>query len=543
MSSRWLRHTIAAFMTLALLGCTDSEPIDDNSTTVDTMPPTTRPTFDMSNFSMDQVADGPPLDWSRAISDDSLRPIGLEQLGGTTFVFAEDVSRHGLRGWSSTDGVTWNDLGPIVSEGQEVAVVTSSEDAILFVTEGSAGHNPEIWHSGNGLDWSVEEIPTDPENDLLAFSPHALLATSGLQIVAGVWTTDAGEVLQNAVSETFWTGFESSRYGFEIRPARDAIQIDVLGPAHLTMLTTTAEELGLDSTTQEWLRAEPERLGVEAWSSFDGSDWTPSTIEGAATISSVATTTIGDVIAGGSTQLGIWSLWESFDGILWDQISYDVRPYLFEEWGDRLIGPSAVGDFDLLVSDDGVEWAETGLGIRFPRALVWHIRSSSASDRGYVATAEAFDSEGRVGGGSEIPPIEKGDLEIWLDPFSGSLAVFEGDDSYSWAAGPYDESLIFDPATEIIRLLRPDGSDLVELTLDELDTAVKATEANFGRFGSYYRGLLFTTDADSWTVWNLAALGEDAEPDNVGVVGSTLVVVTQNHLTGAGFDLWTAPLP
>ena len=544
MSWRWQRAATAIAIAMTLLGCTETEPVATTTTSIDTVPSTTLPTFDMTDFSMDQVANAPPLDWSLVVSDDSLQPAGLVEVGGTSFAFAEGTSGHGLWGWSSVDGLSWADLGEILPDDVAVAVVTSSEDSIYFVTEGTADREPQIWSSRDGRDWAVEDIPVVPEEHGLAFIPEAMTATSDVLIVTGRWVVDTEALLEQSVKNTYWPDFDAERYGLDVRPTTDTLEIDVLGPSHLTLFTTTADELGLGSSAQELLRLEPENTGTTSWVSYQG-NWDSGTIEEAETVTSLALTPQGLVVAVGWTQLGLVSLWESFDGVIWEQVAYELRPYLFESWADRLIGPSAVGDFDLLVSEDGVDWTETGLGRRFPRALVWHVTTMRASDRGMAFTVEAWEDD--VFQGEVPPPIrtEKGDLEIFVNPSLGGLVVFEAntDAPYVLHADPNDDSFAFDPATETIRLLRPDGSDLVELTLDEIDSAAGSFADDTAIADLYHRGLVFTDDADSWSIWDLSQLGEVAEPDNVGVVGSTLVVATRDHARGTGFELWAAQLP
>lgn len=542
MSLRWQRAATASAIAVTLLGCTETGPVARSTTSIETIPSTTVPIFDMTDFSMDQVANAPPLDWTLVISDDSLQPAGLVNVGGTSFAFAEDTSGHGLWGWSSVDGSSWADLGEILPDDTAVAVVTSSEDSIFLATEGRADREPQIWSSTDGRDWAVEGLPAAPDERGLAFIPEAMTATSDVLIVTGRWVVDAEALLEQPVRDTYWPSFDAERYGLEVRPTTDTVQIDVLGPSRLTLSTTTADELGLDPSAQELLRLEPETAGTTTWVSYQGK-WDSGTIEGAETVSSLAITQLGDVVAVGWRQIGLVSLWESFDGVIWEQVAYDLRPYLFESWDDSLIGPSAVGDFDLLVSQDGVAWTETGLGRRFPRALVWHVTSMSASDRGMAFTVEAWEDNVFQG---EIPlRIEKGDLEIFVNPSLGGFVVFEAntDAPYLLHADPNDDSFFFDPAAETIRLLRPNGSDLVELTLDEVDSAAESFADDTAIGDLYHRGLVLTDDAASWSIWDLAPLGDVAEPEYVGVAGSRVVVATSDHARGTGFELWAAQLP
>lgn len=544
MSLRWQRAATAFAIAVTLLGCTETGPVARSTTSIETIPSTTVPIFDMTDFSMDQVANAPPLDWTLVISDDSLQPAGLVNVGGTSFVFAEDTSGHGLWGWSSVDGSSWADLGEILPDDTAVAVVTSSEDSIFFATEGRADQNPQIWRSTDGLDWTVEEIPTGPDEKSLAFIPGAFLATSDVLIVTGSRIVDTQHLVEQAVRDSLWPGFDAKRDAVVVRPTSDAVEIDVLGPSHLTLLTTTADVLGLDPSVQELLRSEPESAGATTWVSYKG-NWESGTIEGAETVSSLAITQLGDVVAVGWTQLGLVSLWNSFDGVVWEQVPYDVRPYLFENWDDLLIGPSAIGDFDLLVSDDGIDWTETGLGRSFPRALVWHVTSASTSDLGLFATVEAFQDGVNQDVAPFPTPIEKEGLSIFVDPFSGSLLVFDesGANPHVWESGVRDDGFVFESETETIHLFKPDGSGLVDLTLDELEEAAQAFTRDVVTHDPYHRGLISTDDAESWSIWDLAQLGEVAEPDDVGVVGSTVVVATRDHARGTGFELWAAQLP
>lgn len=536
-------HALLVALTLALLGCTQIDPVEESNTTESTSPATTRPTFDMTDFTIEQVADGPPLSWTLAFSDDSLQPGGMVNVAGVTYVFAEGSNGRGLRGWSSADGATWSDLGVILPQDAEAAVVTSGEDRIFVVTEGRAGGNPEVWSSQDGLDWVTDEIPIEPENELLAFSPSAFLTAGDLTIATGESEIDAAAVLEESIRDTVWPTYDIDRDGFDLHPTDETILVDLHGPAGLTLMTTTADELGIDTQAEQWLRTGSLSPVAEAWTFFEGGGWNKTTFEDAASVTSLGIAASGDIVAVGWTPLGLLALWRSFDGLIWEKVPYDVRPDAIGVWNDRLIGPGSSGSSDFLISDDGVEWIGTGLDNRFPRALNWHVPSFAASERGLVVVMEAFDTRNRVDESLEIPRMQKGDVEVLADPFSGQITVFEADEQYSWSAGPPVDSLVFDPLTETIHLLRPDGSDLVDVTVGEIDTLARDYGAVLGRFGLYHRALALTPDGESWTIWDLAPLGEHAEPTHLAIAGATAVVATTDHPTGTGFELWTAPLP
>lgn len=542
MGIRWSQRAILTAIVVALVGCTEVEPVDGPATTgTTTAPATTRPTFDLTNFSMEQVANGAPLSWSQTIADDTLQPAGLVNVGGVMYVFAEDSTGHGLRGWSSVGGVTWADLGEIIGEGRSLAVVTSGGEEILVVTEGSAGRNPEVWASDDGIDWSSEEIPIDPENELLAFSATAMSADSDLRIVTGVSTIDASNLLEERLRATSWPTYDAEGYGYEIDATDEEIQIRVLGPANLTLMTVTADELGIDAQTQGWLRADPSG-DTETWASFVGGEWSPAIIDGASSVRSVSATANGGAVAVGLTELEQLALWVSFDGYLWEQVPFAVRPYELASWNGALVGPTDIGGFDILTSDDGVEWAATGLATHFPPSQQWVSDAIGTSPNGLVVVAETFDSS--YFRGLDFPLLRKGDLEIYADPFSGSLTVLEGQLSYEWRAGAgHDDTLVFEPTTETVQLFRDDGSGLVDLTLAELDGLAESYLVAFGNRGRFHRALALTPDGGEWTIWDLAPMGEELGPTDVGIAGSTVVVVGTNHLTESGFEVWTAQLP
>ncbi|MGD2102082.1 MAG: hypothetical protein PVG83_07575 [Acidimicrobiia bacterium] len=524
--------------------CTDTPSAEDGTTTASTIPPTTPPTFDLANFSMDQIANGIPLDWSQRLSDESLEPAGLLRLSGITYVFATDSTGAGLRAWSSTDGQTWTDLGEILPNDTKLALTDTGVDRLILVTEGRAGKDPEVWSSGDGIDWDTESIPIDLDNGLLAFSPSAAAVTDTMTIVTGKLEFDLEEVVEPYIEETIWPGYDADRYGLDWHTTDEEIRLDVVGPAGLTLLSVTTDELGLSAQTEEWLRADPPDGHATAWVDLDGGGWSPTTIEGATHVTSLSTTSRGAIVAVGLTELEQLALWVSFDGFFWEQYPFDVRPHDIESWEERLVGPAESGGFDILVSDDGLEWDSTGLRNHFPSSQRWFLDAFAAGPTGVAVVGELFERDTGVVRGFELPFIVKGDVEILVDPQSGQVSIYDGTDQYTWRRDTTDlETLQFDPATETVRFEKPNGEELATTTLAELDEAADDFNIAFGGRGKSYRAFAYSNDDGSWAIWDLAALGEQTQPTHVAVSESNFVVATTEHLTGTGFGVWTAEIP
>ncbi len=535
---------VAALLLLTLVvACDDGGAGTVTSTTGTTVAVSTTVTFDMDDFTMEQVENGQPLEWSPAVVEPDLVPAGLVALGDARFLFATRPDGTGLRAWSSADGLAWAEINTGVPATSPVAVVGTSEDGLVVVTEGTTKAKPEVWTSADGVDWASEEIPIEYDNGLMAFTPTAVEGHGGTLLIAGETRLDATGVVEAAVREALWPAYEAKRFGVDVRLSPSEIQIDVLGPGGLALLTTTAAELGLDDRTQEWMREEPPSEAA-VWIRQESAGWSQAEVPGASSITSMSATQLGDIIGSGVTELGLASLWRSFDGFFWEQVPYDVRPDSLAGWVGRLVGPSAVGTLEMVVSDDGVDWGPTGLGAHFPPSMDWFVHSYGVSDRALVVAVESYDVRGTspdaVG---PDPHIRQGEVDIYVDPFYGQVYLFDGTQDYTWAQGPHDETMVFDPVTETISFSRPDGSPLATVGLDELGDLADSARAGFARFGHYFRALAATNDGAAWTIWDTTPLGNDTDPIDVTMAPAAIALATTDHPTGLGLTLWTAPLP
>lgn len=138
MRSSSLLATIATALALLTGACTVGETsettTEDTSFAVTTVE-TTLPTFDMANFSMDQVITGPSLTWSEMFSMEPHRPLGLVRRGDEWFLFTSpDMSREGLTAWSSIDGRSWQQIGVVVPAGPDVGAIEVGESGVQIWT-------------------------------------------------------------------------------------------------------------------------------------------------------------------------------------------------------------------------------------------------------------------------------------------------------------------------------------------------------------------------------------------------------------------------
>jgi len=530
-------------LAVAVFGCTDTGPVDDTAQTQTTVSSaTTPPTFDLTDFSMDQIADGPPLDWTLALADEGLQPVGAVHSGDKTYIFANEDGR-GLRGWMSADTTTWDEVAPIVSDDSQVALVGADDDSVVIVTRGRAGRRPEVLSSGDGVEWGMEEIPVDEDNGLVAFSPQAIVVSDGLIVVAGHSQIDAAAAVGSRIRDVLWPGYDPDRFELEWSQTGDSVVFMVLAPGGITVLTATAEELGIDVETLQWLREEPPP-GATAWVWLDGGGWSRTTIDGAVSVDSMSMTDNGAIVAVGHTELDQLALWISFDGFLWEQVPYSVRPYELASFDGGLVGPAASGSFDLVTSEDGIEWSSSGLGNRFPSSQQWFAEAIHTSSDRIAVSAVHFD-DSRSLRSFDLPWIEKDGVEILLEPFFGELRVI-GEEGESRVWGRSDgvpDGLVFDPTTETIHLARQDGTEWAQLTLAELEDLSDRYYAAISPPELYDRAIALSEDGASWTIRDLASLGGNTQPTGIAITDTTIVLASTDHSTGTGLAVYTAPLP
>lgn len=547
--STWLGLLLA----VATAACTGSGTV---STTTAPFPvtsaPSPQPTFDMTNFTMEQVTNVASLSWSETLASDTTPH--LVDGGDRWFIFTP--LEGGLGGWSSQDGASWTDLGLVIPTAGHVGAIGVSDATILAVTDGVLGGELQIWSSGDGASWTQGAIPIEPPNGLGAFAAETVGGGGGLTLVSGHSQIDPSPLIEARLRETQWEDYDASRFGVDVESTDEGVTIDVLGPLGFSMLNTTADDLAIESPELDWIVEAQEDRAFEAWVSFGDGQWVEASFDGAASITSVVSLHDGSWLAGGLTELGLTALWESFDGLFWSQVPFGLRPSEVVAWGDGLAGP-ADESLDLLISQEGLTWEATSLGDQFPGGISWTVPALSAEPSTLAALVEGFDSQNRSGPGGEFPHLVRdgliitaepnrgvGGIRVFEDPSSGEQPTGEENPGLFWSAGveAHRDRYRIEATDEILVLLDADGSDLVTLTFDELTDL----EADLHRFESSFftrfRALALTTDGHSWIISDLESLDDSQDVIGVGTTESHAFVILQDHVSEQGFAIWSAPL-
>lgn len=514
----------------ALVGCTEEEPV------ATTVPASTTSTTEPASVFIPASSTLTLVE-----SDDSLAPLDLVATDERIFLFAEDRSTGRLVVWSTQDGSNWTDHGEPFPEGARLATATGLDDRVVVATAGLSGENPSLWSTTDGISWDVEEVPMDSANGLMEFTAEAVTVEGPTKVLAGYSQLAAEGLVESKIRETIWPGFDRQRYGLNIQPLNDDIKIDLLAPLGLKLINTTGTELGLSSQEQEWIREGTGSFAFETWVGLDDGSWTPAFIDGAGFVNSL-TGAGGTIVAVGHSESGSSASWITFDGIIWERVSSDLRPDQVKDWDGRLVGSSATGHPDLLVSDDGLEWVPTGVGDHLPPGEDWFMWSFDATPSGVVASFGAFYVESQNDEVLELPQIEKGGVRVVAQEY-GIIRMYEGEDEsieYLWSSsvdyGP--EKVVFDIATETVHFFRDDGSELVSLTVDELETLNEQFFSASNNLGSFHRMLMFSRDGQTWTVWEADFLEDNIDPIRVSVIDSTVVVVGRDRSQQSGFGIW-----
>ncbi len=537
-SPRLIASLSTALVVLALAGCTDDQTASTTFTDA-TSPPST------SLFDLEPEFVTGSSSFTKAIESESLIAQELVTTDSRLFLFIGDPSDQSISVRSSVDGIVWTEHESPFSTGMRLAAATASDGGAFVITSGPLGTPPTLWSSTDGELWESEELPMAYDNEFLGFFGFAFADDGVSRVVTGTPMLATDELIASKIKTDIWDGYDPAVNQIDLQFRQDSINIHVLGPMGLRLISTTADALGFSAQEQAWIReADISRISrnSEMWISYQGQDWEPTTVEGALSIDSLGTIN-GTVIGGGLTSTGTHALWWTIDGVFWEQIPFGVRPYEMKQWGDLLIGPSTAIEPELLISDDGFEWRPTGLGEYLEPGENWFMYDFAASDSGVVASLGAFDFSGQ-GPSTAVPMIQKDDVAVVA--FSmGQVQVVDGQTDYMWSgAVDYEpEQMEFDPSTSTLHLFRPDGSELVTLSLDDLRQLRDMFFSSTNTFGGTNKNptLLFSEDLKTWTVWNLAEVGATSDPYLVAAIQDNVVVVVRDHFSSTGFSVWTAP--
>lgn len=525
---------------LLLVSCTSAEPTETTppqSSTVVTTP--SRPEVDPDNYTMDEIVDGAPLDWRSSFSSD-LRFLDIVRVGNTILVLATGTDGRGLWAWSSTDGLSWDELGQVVADDAAVGVVGSTGAEVLISTVEAPGQGTAILRSADGATWTEEPLP-DPDNPLLVVEPMALGGSPSLAVVAATSHLDARQLLAERLASILPAGSDLSAIGLAWDEKVDEIVFRVLTPLGFVAAELTGEQLALTDAERAWLVDEPSETALDLWVQSSGGQWEPWALEGVTKAFDVFDLADGEVFISGESPAptpsgSSLSMWRTFEGFSWDRVNTPDRPLVVDPWGERRIGPSATGESDLLVGDDFGDWARTDLALRFPVVPEWFVTHAAGEESGVVAGVESGSTV--LSGFAQLTLEKDGWTLVAERP--GQILLFdtaqESFHEYHGGGSSVVENLSIDLPSQTVTFRDENGADLVTFTFAELSGPVGTSVS--GSIGYDRHALAYAPDASSWTLWDLEDVVGVRTLGAIGLAQGRAIVAVVDPT--AGFEITTA---
>ena len=459
---------------------TSPGPVAAATTTTSTSVAAPDTPIDPKDFTIDQIAMGDPLDWEETKSIVEGIPIGLTGHDGSIYLFATPSTTSGLPGsgglrvWRSDDGTAWEYLGEGIPPGHGITAVASTERGLMAASSGIDGHGLVLWQSSDGVNWEPETIPI--EQDSLARINFSTVAANDQAVVVGFYRDlDIARLIEERMA---FPGVETAvtYWGWGVDDVEGGPLFTLWGPFGFPLAEMTTEDLELTDTeieqVQRWNRGEVSWSGI--WARDSAGVWTESGIPDAEWIDSIATTTAGVFLANGGDATGN-TAWTSLDGVTWEEMSYDLRPYRIATWGDRLVGPTVMNRASVLASSDGETWSDIGPGDLFPSSLQWTMDNLAAGHSGIVGTVTGWSQESPVDVEPIPPPtLRDGGAVLTFDYDTSQLTLVAGTEVYTWAmhGSVVPDGLEVDLTTGDLSFSDPEtGVPLARFGLDEIQSA------------------------------------------------------------------------
>lgn len=550
---------VAGFVALGSLSPSDQIAVETTTTTT-TIPELEAP-IDLENFSVSQIATGPPLEWERVATSTTGYPLAVIEDEGVLYLFSSEEAPWadepgGLVTWRSSDGTDWEPAGETVISGEfHVAdVITSANDFIAIGTR-PGGSSVFVWRSNDGIEWDVTEIPTFTESPYITPTPMAAAVFGDRLAIAAGYRLDQETLVTDSLAAA---GIDvdlpmmswSTRYGGE-----DGVQLTVSGPLGIPVLTTSLDELGLTEQEHQWVMNGLERREQsQIWVVDDSGSVETGTIPLFQVFTMVAQPD-GALFAGGFGGAGLNEGFVSADGLNWEEVE-DGNISRAIPWGDRLIGITDGPGLEVMMSPDGQTWEESGLMDRFPSQWGWYPVAMGAGPDGLAMTVEGQDS-------TSPPPRATTDETLTTDGATLSVdhqrSVYvleiEGErhvwNMYQPGGAQVPEELEVDLANAEVVYKDPDtGETLAQFGFEELGRLEAGSQSI--RFNDVvgHHALVFTEDGSDWEIRDLEpVVGDDSRALLLEVASGRVVAVAHEPILNpeqplpTGFEIWTAPLP
>lgn len=551
---------VAGFVALGSLS--PSDPVAIETTTTTTTIPEVEAPIDLENFSVSQIATGPPLEWERVAGSTTGYPLAVTEYEGVLYLFtggqapwAEEPG--GLVTWRSSDGEDWEPVGEtVISREFHVANVITSAEGFTAIGTRSGGNDLIVWRSVDGIEWTATEIPTDAESPYLTPSPTAAAVFGDRLAIAADYRLDQRALVTDHLTAA---GIDvdlqmmswNTRYGGE-----DGVQLTVSGPLGIPVLTTSLDEVGLTEQEHRWVMSGLDRgEQSEIWVVDDSGSVETGTIPLMHVFTIVAQSD-GTLFASGFGGAGLNDGFVSADGLQWEPAE-DANFGAAISWGDQLIGITSGPGLEVLMSSDGQAWEESGVADLLPSQWGWHPVAMGAGSDGLAMTLEGQDS-------TSPPPRVTNDATLTSDgatlrvDHQRSAYVLEIDgETHTWnmyqpGSAQVPEELEVDLTNGAVMYEDPEtGETLAQFGFEELRRLEAGSRPVQFSDVIGHHALAFTGDGSGWEIRDLEpVVGDDSRVQlfEVGLRRLIAVVVepyldpTQN-VPPAGFEIWTAPLP
>jgi hypothetical protein len=562
------------FAALGLLTAPDPSAVAETTTTSTTTPDEVAPPIDLENFTVAQIVTGEQLVWEETGTFESLHPLGILEHEGDFYLFATrtpfwDVEPGGLMAWRSADAVAWEALGEVIGPDAWVGLVRSTPTGLMAAGTGPGTSGFVVWTSEDGAQWAATDVPVDTESPYLVTLPRIAGGSDDITVIAADTQLDSRRLIEDRL-QAIGVDIDLSRgnWGSEWRGDEGHV-LTVTGPLGIPIYEVALADLDLSDQEQEWVaNGFEQRAGARIWVRQGTSRWEPGVVADAYTIQSILGRDDGTLLLFGFGISGPIARTSS-DGLDWETIPGSNTltgrntPSAAEEWGDQFVALNADSQPDVLISEDGQSWQETGLSEHFPLPLNWWTNGFGAGADGIVISLVGGQS-----GGTEqltgLPIITADDgASLIVDIDAGVVEAVAGEISHTWRIyrgdNPRDlEGVTVDLDSEIVTFSDPEtGQELISVTFEQLIGAESEFWADRSEPGDH-QALAFTRDGLDWTIQDIAAdFGDDALIMAFEVANGRVVALVYHTgdmfrftfgrfgIGGAapGFEVWSAAIP
>lgn len=534
------------FVAVALGALTAPEPEAAPPSTTTTIDAVEEPSVDPENFTIADIARGEPLAFQHIMSIDEGYPIAMLDHEGSIYLFATEVPTFagfddgGLSVWRSRDGNNWETLGQVIDQSHIITNVNATEQGLIAV-EGS-GHAVTVWRSDDGVEWVPETIEVAGLTENMVVQPTAVGGNDDTIVMAGKIGVDWVSLARETLTDGF--GHDVSPASLWLFPDlnQQELTFQLWGPLGFPLLEINGDDL--DLTDEERTMVIDGYRGrdqaSEIWVSGGDGQWRPGTID-ATSIGSVSVGPDNELLLSGYGSSGN-RLWTSLDGLEWEKAVFGGAMRT-ELWNDRVVGPSSGAS--LLMSEDGEEWERIGPFGSFPN--FWDIGSMATGPGGIAATVNGFTNQIRNIDDVEPVVLVDKDATLTIDPLGYTLDA--GGYTQTWPMdGAKPEEIKVDATSELIAFYHPEnGQFLASFGFDDLFDALFASSPVSQ--GEEHRALIFSDDAESWSIQDIAKQIETSIVHLLEVTDSHVVAAAVSGdgrfspVVPPGFEIWAAPIP